>query len=192
MFASAHDIKSQISLHQVHLEYNKTAFPKIVYEKLINVVALERILTFISTGMRDLSDIENAIEIFKENKCPFELMHCVSTYPMDAVDANLNCIQTLRDMFHCDVGYSGHESGLAVSYAAAALGTTSIERHITLDRAMYGSDQAASVGPAGLCELVGAIRKIESALGNGKKVIIEKEKENAKKLRSHLWKGYSQ
>ena len=77
-------------------------------------------------------------------------MHTVSTYPMKDEDANLNMIKTLRDKFNCDVGYSGHEVGLAVSYAAAALGITSLERHITLDRAMYGSDQSASVEPKGL------------------------------------------
>jgi N-acetylneuraminate synthase len=115
------------------------------------------------------------------------LMHCVSTYPMDDEDANLNCIKTLRDRYGCNVGYSGHEVGLAVSYAAAALGISSLERHITLDRAMYGSDQAASVEPAGLRMLVGAIRKIEKAVGNGIIGINEKEIPISKKLRAHFY-----
>ena len=115
--------------------------------------------------MATIEEIDQAVAIFKEAECPFELMHCVSTYPMADEDANLNCIQTLRERYKCDVGYSGHEVGLAVSYAAAALGSTSLERHITLDRAMYGSDQPASVEPLGLMQLVGAVRKIEKAMG---------------------------
>ena len=185
-FASAWDVESQKFLRQFNLRYNKIASAMIVSKELLREVASEGIYTFISTGMSTLSNIEDAVRIFKVNKCPFELMHCVSTYPMNPELANLNCMKTLRDIFHCGVGYSGHEHGLAISYAAAALGATSIERHITLNRAMYGSDQAVSVGPAGLHELVGAIRKIEQALGSGEKMIIEEEKKNAKKLRGHL------
>jgi N-acetylneuraminate synthase len=104
-------------------------------------------------------------------------------------DANLNMIKTLREKFGCDVGYSGHEVGLAVSYAAAALGITSLERHITLDRSMYGSDQSASVEPPGFKQLVGAIRKIELAMGDGIKKVIEAEAPIAANLRQHLdWK----
>lgn len=136
--------------------------------------------------MTEFDQIDRAVEIFREKDCPFELMHCVSTYPMNDEDANLNCIKTLRDRYQCNVGYSGHEVGLAVSYAAAALGITSLERHITLDRAMYGSDQAASVEPAGFRQLVGAVRKIEKAMGNGKITINHKEISIAKKLRAHI------
>ena len=113
-------------------------------------------------------------------------MHTISTYPMADEDANLRMIQTLRDRYKCDVGYSGHEVGLAISYAAAALGITSLERHITLDRAMYGSDQSASVEPNGLRQLVGAVRKIEKALGDGQKRILDGEIPIAKKLRAHI------
>ena len=113
-------------------------------------------------------------------------MHCVSTYPMQDTDANLNCISTLRERYGCDIGYSGHEVGLAVSYAAAALGVTSLERHITLDRSMYGSDQAASIEPPALRSLIGAVRKIEQAMGDGKKHVLDSEVPIAKKLRSHL------
>ena len=91
-----------------------------------------------------------------------------------------------REKYSCDVGYSGHEVGLAVSYAAAALGISSLERHITLDRSMYGSDQAASIEPNGLKNLVGAVRKIEKAMGDGQKKVIESEIPIAKKLRVHL------
>ena len=185
-FASAWDLESQKFLRQFNCKYNKIASAMIIYEDLLKEVASERKHTFISTGMTEFEQIDRAVEIFRKAVCPFELMHCVSTYPMDDEDANLNCIKTLRDRYQCDVGYSGHEVGLAVSYAAAALGITSLERHITLDRAMYGSDQAASVEPAGFRQLIGAVRKIEKAMGNGNKVISHKEIPIAKKLRAHI------
>ena len=113
-------------------------------------------------------------------------MHCVSTYPMKYSDANLKTILTLRDRFNCNVGYSGHETGLVVSYAAASLGISSLERHITLDRTMYGSDQAASLGPSGLKRLVPEVKRIQIALGDGVKRILDEEIPIAKKLREHL------
>jgi len=185
-FASAWDIESHKFLRQFDCKYNKIASAMNVYEDLLKEVASEKKHSFISTGMTEFDKIDRAVEIFREADCPFELMHCVSTYPMDDEDANLNCIKTLRERYQCDVGYSGHEVGLAVSYAAAALRITSLERHITLDRAMYGSDQAASVEPAGFRQLVGAVRKIEKAMGNGKIVINDKEIPIAEKLRAHI------
>ena len=122
----------------------------------------------------------------KEKKCSFELMHTVSTYPMKVEDANLSVINTLRNKFNCDVGYSGHEVGLTVSYAAAAMNITSLERHITLDRTMYGSDQSASIEPHGFTMLSGKVREIEKAMGDGEKRIIEAEVPIAEKLREHL------
>ena len=113
-------------------------------------------------------------------------MHTISTYPMKEKHANLNMINTLRNKFDCDVGYSGHEAGLAVSYGAAALGITSLERHITIDRSMYGSDQSASIEPPGLKHLIGAVRKIDIAMGDGIKRKIEAETPIAKNLRQHL------
>ena len=185
-FASAWDLESQKFLRQFDLKYNKVASAMIVYEDLLNEIASEKKHTFISTGMTTFKEIDRALDIFRKADCPFELMHCVSTYPMDDEDANLNRIKTLRDHYQCNVGYSGHEVGLAVSYAAAALGITSLERHITLDRAMYGSDQAASVEPVGFRQLVGAVRKIEQAMGNGKIDINQKEIPIANKLRAHI------
>jgi N-acetylneuraminate synthase len=158
----------------------------IVDEEFLELVASEMKYTFISTGMSELKEIDRAVEIFRENDCPFELMHCISTYPMFDEDANLNCIHTLRQRYNCKVGYSGHEVGLGISYASAALGITSLERHITLDRAMYGSDQAASVEPQGLRNLVSTVRIIEKAMGNGKIFVNHKEVPIAKKLRSHI------
>ena len=185
-FASAWDLESQNFLRQFDLKHNKIASAMIVYEDLLKAVASEGKPTFISTGMSTEKHINRAVEIFREAGCPFELMHCVSTYPMDDEDANLKRIEVLGDRYKCPIGYSGHEVGLAVSYAAAALGITSLERHITLDRAMYGSDQAASVEPIGLIQLVGAVRKIEKAMGDGRMGIHSKEVPIAKKLRSHV------
>ena len=158
----------------------------IVHHDLLHMVAKEGKHTFISTGMSTYDDIQRAVDIFREESCPFELMHTVSTYPMRDEDANLRLIETLRDRYKCNVGYSGHEVGLAISYAAAAMGITSLERHITLDRAMYGSDQAASIEPNGLRQLVGAVRKIENAMGDGEKRVIDAEVPIARKLREHL------
>ena len=185
-FASAWDLKSQKFLRQFNCKFNKIASAMIVNEELLKLVAEEKKHTFISTGMSTLNDIKKAVNIFRDSNCPFELMHCVSTYPMKDNDANLRTIVTLREMFNCDVGYSGHESGLAISYAAAAIGISSLERHITLDRAMYGSDQAASLAPLGLKKIVSEVKKIERALGDGVKRFIEDEKKIAKKLREHL------
>jgi len=185
-FASAWDLESKKFLRQYNCKYNKIASAMIVYEDLLKEVASEKKHTFISTGMTEVKQIDRAVEIFKNAGCPFELMHCVSTYPMEDEDANLNRIKTLRDHYKCNVGYSGHEVGLAVSYGAAALGITSLERHITLDRAMYGSDQAASVEPNGLRQLIGAVRKIEKAMGDGNMTMNSKEIPIAKKLRAHI------
>jgi N-acetylneuraminate synthase len=185
-FASAWDVESLKFLRQFDLKYHKVASAMIVAHDFLKAVAAEGKHTFISTGMADVPMIDAAVEIFRAANCPFELMHCVSMYPMDDEDANLNCIATLRDRYKCDVGYSGHEVGLAVSYAAAALGISSLERHITLSRAMYGSDQAASVEPGGLRMLVGAVRKIEAAMGDGVVRIHPKEVPLAKKLRAHI------
>ena len=185
-FASAWDLDSQKFLKKFNCKYNKVASAMIVYEDLLEMIAKEGKHTFISTGMTTYSDIQKAVDIFRKEKCSFELMHTISTYPMKEENANLKMIETLKKKFNCDVGYSGHEVGLAVSYAAAAMGITSLERHITLDRSMYGSDQSASVEPAGLKQLIGAVRKIEKAMGDGIKRPIEEEVPIAKNLRQHL------
>tara|TARA_B100000795_G_scaffold268924_2_gene256908 strand:+ start:1933 stop:2772 length:840 start_codon:yes stop_codon:yes gene_type:complete len=188
-FASAWDINSQKFLRQFNLKYNKVASAMIVHHELLKEIASEGKHTFISTGMTTYDDIQCAVEIFRNVDCSFELMHTISTYPMKDTDANLNMIKTLREKFNCNIGYSGHEVGLAISYAAAAIGITSLERHITLDRSMYGSDQSASVEPSGFKQLVGAVRKIESSMGDGVKKTIEGEAAIAANLRQHLdWK----
>jgi len=185
-FASAWDLNSQNFLQQFDCKYNKVASAMVVYEDLLRMIAQEGKHTFISTGMTTYDDIQKAVDIFRLVDCPFELMYTVSTYPMKVENANLNMINTLRDKYQCNVGYSGHEAGLAISYAAAALDITSLERHITLDRSMYGSDQSASVEPSGFRNLVGAVRKIEKAMGDGVKRAIKEEESIAKILRQHL------
>tara|TARA_B110000444_G_scaffold48904_1_gene44750 strand:+ start:3404 stop:4243 length:840 start_codon:yes stop_codon:yes gene_type:complete len=185
-FASAWDIESQKFLRKFNCNYNKVASAMIIYDELLRLIAEEKKHTFISTGMSTIEDIEKAVKIFEKANCSFELMHCVSTYPMKTEHANLNVIKTLRDKFNCNVGYSGHEVGLVVAYAAAALNISSLERHITLDRTMYGSDQSASIEPHGLKTLVGKIKEIESAMGNGIKVLLDEEIPIADKLREHI------
>jgi len=185
-FASAWDIESIKFLKKFNLKYNKIASPMLIDKKFLNEVAKQGKYTFISTGMSYLKDIGNAVKIFKKNKCKFELMHCVSTYPMKDKDANLNVIKTLKKKFKCKVGYSGHENGIAISVAAANMGATSIERHITLDRTMYGSDQSASIEEKGLTDMINQIKKIKIALGDGIKKFSKEEKIVAKKLRSHI------
>ena len=186
-FASAWDIDSLKFLENYNLKYHKIASAMIVDSKFLNEVAKTQKHTFISTGMSSKENIDNAVNIFKKNSCSFELMHCVSTYPMKIEDANLITINQLKDEYNCKVGYSGHENGVVVSLAATMLGITSLERHITLDRTMYGSDQAASLELTGMKNLSSSIEKILISLGEpslGK--IIDEEIPIAKKLRAHI------
>jgi N-acetylneuraminate synthase len=181
-YASAWDLEALKFLSRYEQRYAKVASAMLSHTAFLRSVANMRRYTFISTGMHTMDEIAAAVEVFRQADCPFELMHCVSTYPMSVEDANLHVIETLRRRFDCKVGYSGHEVGLAVSLAAAALGATSIERHITLDRAMYGSDQAASVEVDGFHRLVKMVRTVEAALGDGKKSITKDEMAIRKKL----------
>ncbi len=185
-FASAWDLDSQKFLQQFDCKFNKVASAMIVYTELLELIASENKHTFISTGMATMDQISDAVEIFRKQNCSFELMHTVSTYPMDDSVANLNVIKTLQEKFECNVGYSGHETGVAISVAACALGISSLERHITLDRSMYGSDQSASLEPSGWRNLVGSAKKIPAAMGDGVKRILDAEIPIAEKLREHL------
>ena len=182
--ASAWDIDAQLFLQKFNCAFNKVASPMLGHMPLLKLIASEKKKTFISTGMSTIEEIDTVVEIFKSANCPFELMHCNSTYPMKEEDANLQCIPMLRDRYSCDVGYSGHESSLIkVCTTAVALGATSIERHITLDRAMYGSDQAASIEAHSLNNFVETMRTIPKVLGTGKKVLNEAEISVRNKLR---------
>ena len=183
-FASSWDIDSQLFLRNYHLKHNKIASAMLTNTELLNLVAEEKKHTFISTGMSTIDQIEQAVKVFKNNNCPFELMHSNSSYPMKPDEANLQCIKTLKEKFNCNVGYSGHESsGYNISLAAAVLGATSIERHITMARAMYGSDQAASLEPLGLVRLVRDIRMLDLIMGDGVKKVYPSEIPVMKKLR---------
>ena len=183
-FASSWDIDSQLFLRNYHLKHNKIASAMLTNTELLNVVAEEKKYTFISTGMSTIDQIAHAVKVFKNHDCYFELMHSNSSYPMNPDEANLQCIKTLKEKFNCDVGYSGHEiSGYNISFAAAVLGATSIERHITMARAMYGSDQAASLEPMGLIRLVRDIRMLDLIMGDGVKKVYPSEISVMKKLR---------
>jgi N-acetylneuraminate synthase len=152
-------------------------------DDLLEIIAKEGKYTFIATGMSTYEEIDHAVAIFEKYHCPYELMHCNSTYPMADADANLKLIRVLAQKYGCKVGYSGHEAGTVVSTLAVAMGATSIERHITLDRTMYGSDQKASIEPYELCALVKQIRDTEVIMGTGEKILSAAEEETKKKLR---------
>ncbi len=182
-FASAWDLEAQDFLKQYDLKHNKIASAMLTNMELLEAVAAEGKPTFIATGMSSYEEMDKAVEVFRKADCPFELMHCNSTYPMPKEEANLRMIPALKERYHCRVGYSGHEVGRIVSTSAVALGATSIERHITLDNTMYGSDQAASLNVKDLMRLVEDIRLIETILGDGVKTLSEKELATRKKLR---------
>ena len=184
-YASSWDLDSQDFLKKFNLKYNKVASAMLTNIPLLKKIAEEKKHSFVSTGMSTMEQIHNAVKIFHENNCPFELQHSNSSYPMKPEEANLKCIQTLKNEFNCSVGYSGHESmGYLICVSAVLLGATSIERHITLDRSMYGSDQAASLEPQGLERLVRDIRTIDKIVGDGEKRVWPSEIPVMKKLRN--------
>ena len=186
-FVSCWDVGSQIQMRKFKSKYNKVASAMLVHNKLLKTIAEEKKYTFISTGMSTLKDIEKAVKIFRKFKCPFELMHSHSAYPMKPEEANLKLISVLKNKFKCKVGYSGHETGsYLICVAATLFGATSIERHITLDRTMYGSDQAASLEPGGLFRLVRDLKELEKIIGDGKKRIWDSELPAKEKLRQIL------
>ena len=186
-YASSWDIDSQLFLQNYNLKHNKVASAMLTNHKLLEVIAKEKKPTFISTGMSTIDEIRDAVKIFKKYDCQFSLQHSNSSYPMKEEEANLNCITTLQKEFKCDVGYSGHETiGYLICVCAVLLGATSIERHITLDRSLYGSDQAASIEPIGLKRVVNDIRRIEVILGDGEKRVWSSEIPVMKKLRNNF------
>jgi len=182
-FASPWDIESAKFLKKFNLRFNKIASSMITHKKLLREVAKQKKITFISTGMSTMKNIKDAVKIFKSEKCKFILMHCVSTYPCEEKNLNLNMIKTLKDKFKCDVGYSGHEPTVSPSIGAWFLGADYIERHITLDRTIWGTDQAASLSEPGIRELSEVLRKANDMLGDGKKKILKEEKKLISKFR---------
>jgi N-acetylneuraminate synthase len=184
-FASAWDIPSLEFLRKYNLPWNKVASAMVKNIEFLAAVSWEHKPTFISTAMCDYDDIERALKIFSKNisSSSLTLMHCVGTYPCAEEDLNLQMIPTLQKRYIYPVGYSGHEASVSPSVIAAALGATAIERHLTLDRSMYGSDQAASLEPHGFKTMVDQIRKLPAIMGDGVKRILPGEAEVAKKLR---------
>lgn len=181
--ASAWDEESLEFIESLNPQFHKVASAFIVNEKFLRKVAGYKRPTLISTGMCEEIDITNAVNIFRETGCPFMLLHSVSTYPAEIANLNLNYIKSMLEKFNVGIGYSGHESAVSPSIVAAALGAKVIERHFTLDRSMYGSDQSASLEIEGLRRLVAGLRKLPTTLGTGKKVFLETEKQVARKLR---------
>ncbi len=180
---SCWDIESFKAMSNFKFKYHKIASAMLTNYKLLEIVSKSKTHTLISTGMSKYDDIDKAIKIFKKNKCKFTLMHCVSTYPAKVTDLNLNCIQTLMSKYKCSVGYSGHESTVSPSIVAYLMGAKIIERHITLDRTMWGTDQASSLSSEGMRSLTSIIHKIPQMLGDGKKRILKDEIPILKKLR---------
>lgn len=182
-FASAWDKFSLIFLNGYDILYNKVASPMLANADFVADVASFGKLTFISTGMSDGDLIDSVVKTFKAWNCPFVLTHCVSTYPCRDEDCNLKVLDWLKSRYNCEVGYSGHEVGVLPSVLAVAYGATVLERHITLDRAMYGSDQAASLECRGLEIVVRYARDVKKIIGDGVKRILPGEEINAQKLR---------
>lgn len=188
-FASAWDIPSLQFLDKYDLPYNKIASAMVTHHEFVGEIAKRNKPTFLSTGLcADLTMVDRAVEALS---CPATVMHCTGSYPCPEEDLNLTMIPFLRGRYFripdVKIGYSGHEASVSPSVIAVVLGAQAVERHITLDRSMYGSDHAASLEPAGLRTLVQQIRKVPTVLGDGVKHITETEKTVAKKLR--YWEG---
>ena len=181
--ASAWDVPSLEFLDRYNLSFNKVASALTTNLEFLEQVAVRRKLTYVSVGMCNYVQIDAALEIFKSKNCPIVLMHTISNYPADERHLNLRMIKTLKERYKVPIGYSGHESTVTPSIVAATLGAVAIERHITLDRAMWGTDHAASLEFAGLNNLVGAVRKIDLVLGDGIKKVVPGESDMAKKMR---------
>jgi N-acetylneuraminate synthase len=182
-FASAWDVPSQHFLRDYGCKYNKIASAMATHVPFVEEVASEGKPTFLSTGMCDYAEIDRSVKILSDAGCPVIIMHTVATYPAAESDLNLSTIHSLRARYGLPIGYSGHESSVSPSTMAAMLGAVAIERHITLDRSMYGSDQAASLELSGLLNLISVIRKLPQCLGDGVKRVLPAEQEVASKLR---------
>jgi len=181
--ASAWDIPSLDFIEEFDPPFHKVASAMLTHRGFIEAVASKGRTTLISTGMATIEIIDEVVEVFKTAGTPFVLLHTVSTYPSPEADLNLSMIHSLQERYRAPVGYSGHEPSVSPSIVAASLGASVIERHITIDRTMYGSDQAASLEENGLRQLVSVIRKIPAMLGTGEKDWAPGEREVAGKLR---------
>ena len=185
--ASAWDLESLNFIEKFNPPFHKVASALITNMPFLVEVAKLGRPTFVSVGMSTMEDIATAVKIFKEARTPITLFHTISTYPSKIESLNLLSIPVLQNKFKVPVGYSGHETSTSPTLIACALGAVAIERHITLDRSMYGSDQSASLEPEAINRLVGSIRKLPLLIGDGIKKFAEGEAEIAKKLR--YWEG---
>ena len=181
--ASPWDMDSLKFLSQYDLPFIKMPSAMITNEDLMRGCARTGKKVIFSAGMSTLEETDQAVEWMRQEGAEFALLHCNSTYPAPIEDLNLKCIQTLRERYDCEVGYSGHEFRLGTTVASVYLGATILERHITLDRTMWGSDHLASVEPQGLIKLVKGDRELETALGDGVKRVTDGELPVRKKLR---------
>jgi len=186
LFCSAFDVNSLKFLKKYNFKFNKVPSALITNLNFLKEVAKHKKKTFISTGMCTMEDVTRAVKIFKKAKCPFIIMHCVSEYPCPEEKLNLNMIVTLKKKFNCEVGYSGHEPTVSPSYFAWTLGANYIERHITVDRTLFGTDQAASLSPEGMHFLSDILKKAYKFYGTGQKKISNVEKNMLKKFK--YWK----
>tara|TARA_A100000164_G_C21940961_1_gene790667 strand:+ start:3826 stop:4662 length:837 start_codon:yes stop_codon:yes gene_type:complete len=182
-FCSAWDVPSLNFLKKYKCKYNKVASAMLTNEPLLKKIAKEKKETFISTGMSTYKDINKAIKIFRKEKCKFILMHTVSSYPCPENQLNLKMINVLKKKYKCNVGYSGHEVSVGPSTFAIAIGAEYVERHITLDRTMWGTDQSASLEYNGMLQLSNLARKFENCLGDGIKVITKDERSKLKDMK---------
>ena len=180
-FASCWDKPSVDFMEQYNPPCYKIASACLTDDDLLRYINSKGRPIILSTGMSTMEQIRHAVSLLDRER--LLIAHCTSTYPCKPQELNLRVIQTLKQEFDCPIGYSGHEVGLQTTYAAVVLGACFVERHITLDRAMWGSDQAASVEPWGFMRLVRDIRVIESALGDGVKRVYDSELPVMKKLR---------
>lgn len=180
-FASCWDKGSVDFIDQFNPPCYKIASASLTDDELLKYTKSKGKPILLSTGMSTMEEIEHAMEILGEENTI--IYHCTATYPSNSNEINLNCIKTLKERFSCPVGYSGHERGIAPSILAVGLGACSVERHITLDRTNWGSDQAASLETPGLFHMVRDIRQVPMLLSDGKKVVYEREIPIRKKLR---------
>ena len=181
--ASPWDVDSLEFINQYDIPFIKIASASITDKELLFKACKTDKKIIISTGMSTEKEIEEAVSILEEYAEEYAILHCNSSYPAPIEELNLSCIKTLQNKYGCEVGYSGHEFRLGTTVAAVYLGASIIERHVTLDRTMWGSDHMASVEPQGLFKLVSGIRELEKSYGDGCISVSETEKEVRKKLR---------
>jgi len=182
-YLSVWDHDSLVFALQYEPRHLKVPSALLTHVSLLRAIAAEGLHTFLGAGMSTLEDIDRAVDVFRRADCPFTIMHSVSSYPARNEELNLRCIAMLRERYGCPVGYSGHEFGLLPSVIAVILGATAVERHITLNRSLPGSDHLASVEPVGLMKLSAYIRTARTVLGDGVKRVYDSELPAMKKLR---------